>query len=92
MKNINFEIYFWKKISKYDLINLLRLLKNFYLNQSFYDVKINSSFAQIMDNNTFELIFNIDANEKFYFGDLKISLPDDFQSQNYNEINVLLKN
>ena len=65
--------------------------KNFYLNQGYYDVKINSSFAQIMDNNTFELIFNIDANEKFYFGDLKISLPDDFQSQNYNEINVLFK-
>ena len=94
---ISEEYKFWKFISgkKYlntDLINFdKRLLKNFYLNQGFYDVKINSSFAQIMDNNTFELIFNIDANEKFYFGDLKISLPDDFQSQNYNEINVLFK-
>ena len=86
------EIYFWKKFLNTDLINFdKRLLKNFYLNQGFYDVEINSSFAQILKDNTFELIFNIDANEKFYFGDLKISLPDDFQSQNYNEINSFLK-
>ena len=92
---ISEEYKFWKFISgkKFlnpDLINFdKRLLKNFYLNQGFYDVKINSSFAQIMEDKTFELIFNIDANEKFYFGDLKISLPDDFQAQNYEEINDL---
>ena len=91
------EYKFWKFISgkkflNSDLINLdKRLLKNFYLNQGFYDVKINSSFARIMADNTFELIFNIEANNKFYFGDLEISLPNDFQPENYNEINALFK-
>ena len=42
-----------------------------------------------MADNSFEVIFNIDAKDKFYFGDLNISLPDDFQPENYNEINEL---
>ena len=37
-----------------------RLLKNFYKNNGYYDVKINSSFAKLLDDNNFELIFNID--------------------------------
>ena len=41
-----------------------------------------------MADNSFEVIFNIDAKDKFYFGDLNISLPDDFQPD-YNEINEL---
>ncbi len=92
------EYKFWKFISgkKYlntDLINFdKRLLKNFYLNQGFHDVVINSSFARIMSDNSFELIFNIEANEKFYFGDLSISLPDDFQSDNYKDIKILFDN
>ncbi len=92
---ISEEYKFWKFISgkKYlnnDLIKLdERLLKNFYLNSGFYDVNVNSSFAKIMADNTFEVIFNIDAKDKFYFGDLNISLPDDFQPENYNEINEL---
>ena len=94
---ISEEYKFWKFISgkKYlnkDLINFdERLLKNFYLNQGFYDVKINSSFAKLMSDNSFELIFNIDAKEKFFFGDLTISLPEDFQSENYIEINKLFE-
>ena len=68
---ISEEYKFWKFISgkKFlnpDLINFDKRLLKFYLNQGFYDVKINSSFAQIMEDKTFELIFNIDANKKFY--------------------------
>ena len=49
-----------------------RLLKNFYLNKGYYNVEINSSFAKLIDDDEFELIFNIDANEKFYFNKFKI--------------------
>ncbi len=94
---ISEEYKFWKFISgkkflNVDIINFdKRLLKNFYLNQGFYDVKINSSFAKAIADDSFELIFNIEANEKFHFGDLSISLPSDFQKENYNEINDLFK-
>ena len=63
-----------------------RLLKNFYLNKGYYNVKINSSFAKMTDNQSFELIFNIDANSKLFFGDLKIELPNDFSKSNYEEV------
>ena len=55
-----------------------RLLKNFYLNKGYYNVVINSSYAKITDDQAFELIFNIDANSKLFFGNLKIDLPEDF--------------
>jgi len=67
------EYKFWKFISgkkylKPEILELdKRLLKNFYLNKGFYNVKINSSFAKLMDNEEFELIFNIDANKKIFF-------------------------
>ena len=38
-----------------------RLLKNFYLNKGYYNVEINSSFAKLINENEFELIFNINA-------------------------------
>ena len=68
-----------------------RLLKNFYLNKGYYNVSINSSFAKMTDNQEFELIFNIDANEKIFFGDLKIDLPNDFSKSNYEEVEKFFK-
>ena len=63
-----------------------RLLKNFYLNKGYYNVKVNSSFAKIANDQSFELIFNINANSKLFFGDLKIDLPNDFSKSNYEEV------
>ena len=86
------EFKFWKFISgkKYlneELISLdERLLKNFYLNKGYYDVKINSSFAKLISNNNFELIFNIDAKEKFYFDNLKLLISDDYNQDNFSKI------
>ena len=63
---------FWKFITnkKYvneSIINLdKRLLKNFYLNRGFYDVKIDTSFAKLINQKDFELIYNIQANKKFF--------------------------
>ena len=82
----------WKFISgkKYLNENFIsldnRLLKNFYLNKGFYNVKINSSFAKIINDNEFELIFNINANKKYFFDNLDLELPIDFRNENYKEI------
>ncbi len=74
--------YLNEAIIKYDE----RLLKNFYLNKGYYNVVINSSFAKMTDDETFQLVFNIDANSKIFFGDLKIDLPSDFSESNYQEV------
>ena len=89
------EYKFWKFLSgkKYlneNTINLdLRLLKNFYLNNGYYNVLINSSFARLIDNDEFELIYNISANEKVFFGDLSLILPTDYDNQNFKNIEIL---
>ena len=91
------EYKFWKIISgkKYLNESLIAydksLLKNFYLNKGFYNVKINSSFSKLLSNNEFELIYNIDAGSKIYFNDFKLNLPIDFEVDNYNEINKLFE-
>ena len=70
---------FWKFISNKKYVNEnitsldKRLLKNFYLNKGFYDVKIDSSLQNI-DQKDFELIYNIQANEKYFFDDLTLVL------------------
>ena len=89
---ISEEYKFWKFISgkKFLNENLLimdnRLLKNFYLNKGYYDVKINSSFAKLINDEEFELIFNIEAGEKFYFGKLDVELPIDYNKENFSKL------
>jgi len=89
------EYKFWKFISgrKYLNQNTVlfdeRLLKNFYKNNGYYNAVINSSFAKLIDNNKFELIFNIDAGPKFSFGNLNLNLPLDFEENNFSSIKKL---
>jgi outer membrane protein insertion porin family len=91
------EYRFWKFISGRKFLNINsvfldeRLLKNFYKNNGYYNVKINSSYAKLIDSNNFELIFNIDAGTKVFFGDLKLILPSDFDKNNFIPINKLFK-
>jgi len=92
------EYKFWKFLSgkKYlneNLINFdVQLLKNFYLNKGYYNVIINSSFAKKFDDDTFELIFNINANERVKFGDLELELPADYDLNNFTTINQTFEN
>ncbi len=79
--------YLNEAIIKYDE----RLLKNFYLNKGYYDVVVNSSFAKITNDQSFELTFNIEANSKIFFGNLKIDLPNDFSKSNYEEVEKFFK-
>ena len=95
---ISEEYKFWKIVSgkKYLNENFInfdkRLLRNYYLNKGYYDVVISSSFAKLLDDQSFELIFNIDAKEKFFFNDLKIELPNDFDDKNFESLkNVFSK-
>ena len=91
------EYKFWKVISgrKYLNENTVfldeRLLKNFYRNNGYYNVKINSSFAKLLDDNNFELIFNINSGSKISFGNLTLNLPNDFEEKNFNSIKKLFK-
>ena len=86
------EYKFWKFLSgkKYlneNLINLdNQLLRNFYLNKGYYNVSINSSFAKRVDKDEFELIFNINANNKVNFGKLELELPSDYDEENFSKI------
>ncbi len=86
------EYKFWKFISgtKYLNQSLIsfdqRLLKNFYLNKGYYNVKINSSFAKLINDDEFELVFNINANEKFYFDNIVLNLPKDFEEENFKTL------
>ena len=92
---ISEEFKFWKFLStkKYineQLINFdKQLLNNFYKNKGFFDVKINSSFVNYLGNNEFELIYNISSGKKYYFNDLKLDLPLDFDVNNFSELNKI---
>ena len=91
------EYKFWKFISGKKFLNeeLIqydsRLLKNFFLNKGFYNVKINSSFAKLIENNEFELIFNIDAGRKINFGSLELELPNDYANDDFVKLRELFK-
>ena len=91
------EYKFWKFISGRKYLNETlieydkNLLKNFYLNKGFYNVQINSSFSKLIEDNEFELIYNIDAGQKIYFNNFVLNLPDDFDKNNYEEINELFR-
>ena len=90
------EYKFWKFISGKKFLNeqLIevdkRLIKNFYLNKGYYFAEVNTSFAKMIDENSFELIFNINSNKKIYFNNLTVSYPSDFEDDNFSDLNKLL--
>ena len=83
------EYKFWKFISgkKFLNENLIaldsRLLKNFYKNNGYYEIVVESSFANYVGNEEFELIFNINAGKKFYFNKITLNLPSDYDEKNF---------
>jgi outer membrane protein insertion porin family len=89
------EYRFWKFISgkKYLNENLInydkKLLGNFYKNKGFFNVLINSSFANYLGNDEFEIIYNISSGDKFYFNDFNLNLPEDYEIDNFNKLDKL---
>ncbi len=81
---------FWKFISskKYLDVNRIkldkRLLKNFYLNKGYYNVKIESSSA-VFNDNFFELIYNISSGNKYFIKSAKLDIPIDYNPKDFVE-------
>ena len=90
------EYKFWKFISgrkflNEELVNFdRRLLRNFYINNGFYNVDISSSFAKLISDNDFELVYNIDAGEKIFFGDLVINYPLNYEKKYFAKLQSTL--
>ena len=86
------EYRFWKFISGKKYLNekLIdydkKLLDNFYKNKGFFNVIIESSFANYLGDDEFEIIYNISADEKFYFNEFTLNLPVDYERDNFNEL------
>ena len=74
-----------------------QLLKDFYKSKGFYDVQIESVFANIEKNDNFSLTFSINAGKKYKFGEFGIKTGNlSFKEEDIFEIknisNKLLKN
>ncbi len=86
---ISEETKFWKFLTRNKFLDTNRVksdtfkLNNFYKNRGYFDVRIKSTTAVINDKNQFELIFNIDSGEKYFFNEFKI-----IYNSNYNEDNL----
>ena len=87
---------FWKFLSKKKYLNEKqieldqRLLKNFYLNEGYFEVKISQTSANVIQDNNFNLTYNINAGKKFFFNNLSLNLPTDYDSNNFNFIQLML--
>ena len=98
LKNIilSEEYKFWKFISgkKYlneELVNFdKRLLTNFYKNNGYYNAEVSTSFAKLVNEDEFELIFNIDAGNLVFFGRLEIDLPINYKQENFLKLSKTL--
>ena len=85
------EAKFWKFLTKNKFLDSNRInldvsrLKSFYKNRGFYNIKIKSTTAVISDKSQFDLIFNINAGEKYYFDEFLI-----VESNNLPKEDILL--
>jgi outer membrane protein insertion porin family len=99
LKNIiiSEEYKFWKFLSgkKYLNENLINydksLLNNFYKNKGFFNAVIESSFANYLGNDEFEIIYNISSGKKFYFNEFNLILPDDYERANFEQLDKIFK-
>ena len=98
LKNIiaSEEAKFWKFISKNVFLDQskiqldIRLLENYYKNKGYYNITITNSFAELKDDSSFKLIYNINAGQKFIFNDLELLLPIDYDPSKFIKIKDLL--
>jgi len=89
---ISEEAKFWKFISSKKFLDINRikldekLLFNYYKNKGYYNVSIESSSAKIINENNFELIFNINSGQKYYFGNIDLVVPDEYDIESFEGI------
>ncbi len=86
------EAKFWKFISSKKFLDINRikldenLLLNYYKNKGYFNASIESSSAKIINENDFELIFNINAGQKFYFGKIDLIIPNDYSNDSFSSV------
>jgi len=87
---------FWKFLSGKKYLDARRievdknLLRNYYLNNGYYNVKINSSSVSFRDDGGFNLTYNINSGTKFFFNDLNLNIPADYNKKNFELIDKKL--
>jgi len=87
---------FWKFLSTKKYLNQQnlaldeRLLRQFYLNNGYYDVIINSSTATILDNKSFKLTYNINPGNLYTIHNTNLVLPIDYDPTNFADVKRLL--
>ncbi len=87
---------FWKFISNKvyldeQRINLdKRLLANYYKNKGYYNVDVQDSFVEFKNSGQFDLIYKIEAGNKFNFNKLNLKIPDSFEEEDFEKIQKLL--
>ena len=87
------ETKFWKFITRNKFLDQVRIdldqkrLLNFYKNRGFYNAKVKSSTAIISDNNQFDLIFNINAGEKYFFDSISFDKEKKFPQNIFEDFN-----
>ena len=67
------------------------LLIRYFKKKGYYNVNVKSSYAKNINNQYFELTYNIDAGEKFYFNNISIDVSDNFNKENFEKINKDIK-
>ena len=98
MKNVivSEQAKFWKFISNKvyldeQRINLdKRLLANYYKNKGYYNVDVQDSFVEFKNSGQFDLIYKIEAGNKFNFNKLNLKIPDSFEEEDFEKIQKLL--
>ena len=91
------ETKFWKFITRNKFLDSNRIdvdierLKKYYQNQGYYNVKIKSSTAIINEQNQFEIIFNIDAGNKYFFNNILLSEGLNFDIDSISEFEKRFK-
>ncbi len=81
-----------KKYLDIERVNLdKRLLKNFFLDKGYYQVEITDAYSQILNQKDFVLTYNINAGEKFVFGDFELILPTEFDPKKFDDLEKFFK-
>lgn len=88
---------FWKFLSRNKYLNQnnierdKRLLKNYYLNNGYYDVEIESTTVKFdSDNSNFKLTYKINSGEVYRISSSKLKLPIDYDSSNFKDVQMEL--
>ena len=90
------EAKFWKFVTSNKFLNKAkierdkRLLKNYYLNNGYYDVNVQSVTAKFNENGSFKLTYKIDAGDIHRVENVKLNLPIDYDEENIKEDQIKL--